>query len=59
MSQRQIKKQRQFLRRQFQEQYQETARSLAELDRKFLKPKPLWIPSAVWIFMLRFFVHIK
>lgn len=59
MSQRQIKKQRQFLRREFQEEYRNTAKVLAEADHKFLKPKPRWIPTFVWIAALRIFVRIK
>lgn len=47
------------MRRQFREEYQETAQALAERDRKFLKPRPWWVPTFIWVRGLRIFVRIK
>jgi len=59
MSQRQTKRERRFLRKQFEERYQDTADMLAKSDHQFLKPRPKWIPTFVWIWGLRLFVRIK
>ena len=55
MSQKQIKKQRQFLRRQ----YSKDMRDIAEANMKFLKTKPRFIPMFIWISLLKIFIKIK
>ncbi len=59
MSQKQIKKEKRYLRQLFREKYLSDAHLLAEEHMKFLKTKPNWMPMPIWIFMLSFFVKIN
>lgn len=55
MSGRQDKKRRQDLRKM----YRDDLREMAEINGRLLKPKPRWIPMAVWLWMLGKFVFLK
>jgi hypothetical protein len=59
MSSRQDKKKRQFFRREFVKKYEKKATEMAEWNSSMMKPKPKWIPMAVWIWALGFFIKIK
>ncbi len=59
MSQKQEKKNRRFLKKQFRSTYQGIAETLAKEDHEFLKPRPRWIPEWIWIKLLKIFVRIK
>lgn len=53
------KKIRQLFRREYESKADELAAGYTELNNKFLKPKPKWVPMWAWLFMLRRFVYIK
>lgn len=55
MSQKQDKKIRQLFRRK----YATTAEELAANQVNMIKPKPKWVPMAVWLRLLGIFVRIR
>ena len=55
MSQKNNKKMRQL----FRKEYSKTARELADSHMRILKPKPVWMPRPVWVFLLKMFIIIK
>lgn len=59
MSGKQDKKLRQYFRREYADKAAELAAGYTELNNKFLKPKPKWVPMWAWMFGLRRFVYIK
>lgn len=59
MSNKQEKKLRQVARREARAMYAATVEAIAERDTRFLKPKPGWVPTAVYMWALGFFVNIK
>lgn len=59
MSGRQEKKRRKFLKKMFQQQYKETAVSLAIEHSKFLKPRPRWMPEWVWLKFIGLFIKVQ
>lgn len=59
MSGKQDKKQRQFFRKKFAEEYKDKAAEIAKNDMNMFRPKPGWIPMRVWVWILGFFIKIK
>jgi hypothetical protein len=59
MSQRQDKKMRRFFRQQFQKEYYETARKIAERDMNMFRTKPRWVPLKVWTWLISIFIKVK
>lgn len=55
MSDKQSKKHKQFLRRE----YAKNIRDIAEANGQFLKPKPKWMPMFIYIRLLKIFIRIK
>lgn len=55
MSQKQTKKLRQLMRKQ----YNKDIREMAEINSKFLKQKPRIVPMRIWVGLLKMFIYIK
>lgn len=55
MNNKQSKKMRQLARRQ----YRDTMKALAEQHARLIKPKPKYVPTFVWVWLLGFFIYIK
>lgn len=47
------------IRQLFRREYAEDVEKIAKAHSQFLKPKPKFIPTSLWVWMLSFFVRIK
>lgn len=62
MSQKQEKRLRKELQMKHREEikaYRAKAEAIAKRDMNMFRPKPRWIPMALWVWILGFFVKIK
>lgn len=39
--------------------YRDVVEAMADRDRKFLKPKPSWVPYPIWLRLLSIFVWVR